>query len=357
MLRWTRRMKNILQSVLLIQLFLIFGGCQKEQAAKVETPAAVSATTTTATEATTAVISATVEVTSEAAAVVAPKAAIIEKDWLAKLLKQTNQVEYRQRNQNIWNQAEGELSFMKYDALQTKNSAMAEVVYRSGSTLDVRENTLIIFDEDPGKKKKAEDRVIIKSGQLTGRTKTELWIFTDAGLVQIKAKKGQVIVAKTAEAKVVVKNDRTVNIKVKAGTAEVIYKKDNEYTRLAVAENSDVSIKPSTELTSGVQVNADKVNELVTAQTNVAAVGQAELAIDFPADNALVQDSEIEVRGRLTGAGAKLLINGQLAEVSDASTFSKKINLQPGTNLIVFQLVRSDASVKFVKRSVRYQAK
>ncbi len=350
-------MKKFLKSVLLISLFLIFAGCQKEQPTKIETPVVTSATTPTASETTAVTASATAEVVSETASVATSKTSTLEKDWLAKLLKQTNQVEYRQRNQNIWNQAEGELAFMKYDALQTKNSASAEVIYQSGSTLDVRENTLIIFDEDPGKKKKTEDRVIIKSGQLTGRTKTELWVFTDAGLVQIKAKKGLTNAPKTAEAKVVVKNDRAVNIKVKNGMAEVIYKKDNEYARLAVAENSDVSIKPSTELTLGVQVNADKVNELVTAQTKVAAIAQAELAIDFPADNALVQDSEIEVRGRLTGAGAKLLINGQLAEVSEASAFSKKISLQPGTNLIVFQLVRSDSSVKFVKRSVRYQAK
>lgn len=347
-------MKNVLLRVLLIQLFLIFVGCQKEQPTKAPTPVVVSA----ATPAITSSMVSTTNVTSEAVQVARPKpAAAVERDWLAQLIKKTNQVEYRERNQNIWNQAEGELSFMKYDALQTKNSATAEVIYQSGSTLDVRENTLIIFDEDPGKKKKTEDRVIIKSGQLTGRTKTELWVFTDAGLVQIKAKKGQAAAAKTAEAKVVVKNDRAVNIKVKNGTAEVIYKKDNEYTRLAIAENSDISIKASTELTSGVQVNAEKVNELVAAQTKVVAAAQAELTIDFPADNALVQDSEIEVRGRLTGAGAKLLINGQLAEVSEASTFTKKIGLQPGTNLIVFQLVRSDASVKFVKRSVRYQVK
>lgn len=343
-------MKNVLQSTLLIQLFLILVGCHKEQPAKVETPVIVSATAAVAT-------SSTVETVSETTPVTTPKLSTTEKDWLAKLLKQTNQVEYRQRNQNIWNQAEGDLSFMKYDALQTKNSATAEVVYQSGSTLDVRENTLIIFDEDPGKKKKTEDRVIIKTGQLTGRTKTELWVFTDAGLVQIKAKKGQANITKTAEAKVVVKNDRAVNINVKNGTAEVIYKKDNNYARLTVAENSDVSIKPSTELTSGVQVNAEKVNELVAAQTKVAATVQAELVIDFPVDNALVQDAEIEVRGRLTGAGAKLLINGQLADISDSATFSKKISLQPGTNLIVFQLVRSDSSVKFVRRSVRYQAK
>lgn len=349
-------MKNIFYCAFLIQLLLIFNGCQKDQPAKVEIPLVVSAPATTEIAPTTT--SATTATTSETTPVVAtPKTVAAEKDWLAKLSKQTNQVEYRQRNQNIWNQAEGELSFMKYDALQTKNSATAEVVYQSGSTLDVKENTLIIFDEDPGKKKKAEDRVIIKAGQLTGRTKTELWVFTDAGLVQIKTKKGQANVTKTAEAKVVVKNDRAVNIQVKNGTAEVIYKKDNEYARLAVNENADVSIKPSTELTSGVQVNADKVNELVTAQIKVAAIAQAELAIDFPADNALVQDAEIDVRGRLTGAGAKLLINGQLVEISESSTFSKKISLQAGTNLIVFQLVRSDSSVKFVKRSVRYQAK
>lgn len=340
-------MKYTLKNVLIFAvLFLI--GCHKEQPVKTEQPVAI--VSGAAKTSNTAIVSATVTASATITTITEPV-----KDWLAKLLRQTNQVEYRKRNQNIWSRVEENSAFMKYDALQTKNASTAEVIYQSGSTLDVKENTLIIFDEDPGQKKKTEDRVIIKSGQLTGKTKTELWVFTDSGLVQIKAKKGGA--ANMAEAKVIIKKDRAINVKVNQGTAEIIYKKENEFTRVAVAEKSDITLKPSTEVTSGLQVNEATVRELATAQVKTAVTVQADLNVEYPSDNALVQESEIVVRGRLTGAGAKLLINGQLTEISEAGSFSKKINLQSGTNLIVFQIIRSDSTVKFVKRSVRYQAK
>ncbi|AZZ35291.1 hypothetical protein CIK05_00220 [Bdellovibrio sp. qaytius] len=333
-------MKYTLKNLIVLSFF-IFVGCQKAQQEKTEVPVvAVSETAKVSIDTTTA----------SSTAVTSPA---VEKNWLAKLLQQTNQVEFRKRNQNVWNQAEQSLAFLRYDALQTKNSSTAEVIYQSGSTLDVKENTLIIFDEDPGQKKKAEDRIIIKSGQLTGKTKTELWVFTDSGLIQIKAKKGAA--SKLAEAHIIVKKDRAITVKVNQGTAEIVYKKENEFTRVAVAEKADINLKPSTEVTSGLQVNEDKIQELANAQIKTVATAQADLSIESPADNALVNDEEIEIRGRLTGAGAKLLINGQLAEISDGGIFTKKIKLQAGTNLVVFQIVRSDGTVKFVKRNVRYQ--
>lgn len=322
-------MKSHSKTALFFVLLFTFAGCKNEPAPP---PPVVSVPTISQTAAVSQV-----QKSSEPA-----KTAPVATNWLAKLTQQSNQVEYRERAQNIWKPAEIDLTFLKFDALQTKGSSTAEVVYLSGSTLDVKENTLIIFDEDPGQKKKTEDRVIIKSGQLTGKTKTELWVFTDAGLVQIKAKK------KVAEARVVVKKDNAVDIKVKSGTAQVVYKKSGEFTRLEVNENADATIKASSEIL--------KPDELVAAQATAKAPTQANLEVEFPADNALVKESEIEVRGRVTGAGAKLLINGELVQVDDSLNFSKKINLQPGTNLLVFQLIRSDSSVKFVKRSVRYQA-
>lgn len=274
------------------------------------------------------------------------------KDWLAKLIQQSNQVEYRQRNQNIWQKTDGEATFMKYDALQTKNASTAQVTYQSGSVLDVKENTLIIFDEDPGRTKKTEDRVIIKSGQLTGKTKTELWVFTNSGLVQIKNKKGS---GKSAETKVTIEKDKSVNIDVKSGIAEIVYKNDNDYTRTLVSQNNQINLKPNTELTKGMQVDNEKIQELTRAMAKVTTHIQSDIAVEFPNDNTLVRESNLEVRGKVTGIGSKLLINGQLAELSESGQFKKTISLQTGTSLIIFQLIRSDASVKFVKRNVRYQ--
>jgi len=331
-------MYYFIKTVFLLSCFFAFTGCKRDQP--------LSESKDTVLETGTAVSHEQIEPTATASGIVVKKSDL--GNWLAKLTQQKNQVEYRQRNHNIWQPAEINLVFMKYDALQTKNSSLAEVIYQSGSILDIKENTLLIFDEDPGQKKKAKDRVIIKNGQLTGKTKTELWIFTDSGLVQIKAKKDSTDRTKQAEANVIVKNDKAVNVKVKRGSAEVIYKKAGEFNRVVIAENSDINIKPNSEVLT--------VNDLMTAQAQTKSAAQASLVIDFPADNALVKESQIETRGRLTGAGSKLLINGELVEISNESTFAKKITLQAGTNLIVFQLVRSDASVKFIKRNVRYQA-
>lgn len=324
-------MKSLSKSAFFSVLFLTFAGCQRE----LPPPSVVAIQPASQT----AVVSAVQNVEPA-------KTKPVTTNWLAKLAQQSNQVEYRERSQNIWKAAGVDLTFLKYDALQTKSSSTAEVIYLSGSSLEVKENTLIIFDEDPGQKKKAEDRVIIKTGQLTGKTKTELWVFTDAGLVQIKAKKN----SKPAEARIIAKKDNAVDIKVKSGTAQVVYKKSGEFTRLEVKENTDATIKPDSE-----KLNTE---ELVAAQATATATApvQANLEIEFPADNALLKESEIEVRGQITGPGAKLLINGELAQIGDSLGFSKKITLQPGTNLLVFQLIRSDSSVKFIKRSVRYQA-
>jgi hypothetical protein len=243
--------------------------------------------------------------------------------------------------------------FVRFDALQTQNQSSAKVVYQSGSGLDVKDNTLIIFDHDPGTKKKAEDRVIIKNGELVGSTKTELWIFTNAGLVQIKPEK-----QKAAKAKVsIAKNDKLA-VKVDSGSADVVFKgKEEKYEKIHVAEKSDVEIVSSVKLLdSSNTVSAPKLEEIASASEKVTKVTRAELKVDEPVDGAITSETEITAKGSLSDVGAKLLINGQLVEFQDNLSFSKKIVLQPGSNLIVFQLVRSDASVQFMRKTVRLQA-
>jgi hypothetical protein len=277
----------------------------------------------------------------------------IKQNWLAKLETSVNRVEFRQRNESIWKPAELGMVFVRFDALQTQNQSTAKVIYQSGSGLDVKDNTLIIFDHDPGTKKKAEDRVIIKNGELVGSTKTELWIFTNAGLVQIKPEK-----QKTAKAKVsIAKNDKLA-VKVDSGSADVVFKgKEEKYEKIRVAEKSDVEIVSSVKLLdSSSAVSAPKLEEIASASEKVTKVTRAELKVDEPVDGAITSETEITAKGSLSDIGAKLLINGQLVEFQDNLSFSKKIVLQPGSNLIVFQLVRSDASVQFMRKTVRLQA-
>lgn len=273
-------------------------------------------------------------------------------DWLAKLASIQNRVEFRQRNESIWKPSEIGMLFERFDALQTQSQSSAKVVYQSGSNLDVRDNTLLIFDHDPGKKKH-EDRVIVKNGELVGSTKTELWVFTNAGLVQIKPE----VKTKVAKAKVTVQTDKKIKVSVDTGTASVVYKGKEQFEKINVAPKADVEITSSVNLMDVSNVGAPaKMEEITAAVQKPVKVIKAELTVEQPTDGAVTSETEIEARGRLSAAGGKLLINGELAELKDDFSFSKKIKLQPGSNLIVFQVVRSDASVQFMRRNIRLQA-
>lgn len=276
-------------------------------------------------------------------------------NWLAKLDSMQNRVEFRQRNESIWKPTEIGMIFARFDALQTQNQASAKVVYQSGSNLDVKDNTLLIFDHDPGKKKKSEDRVIVKNGELIGSTKTELWVFTNAGLVQIKPEAK----TKIAKAKVSIQSDEKIQVKVDTGTADVVFKpKDNApFEKIHVAPKSDVEITSAVKLVDTTNsVSAVKLEEIAVAAEKVVKLTKAELIVEYPVDGAISSEAELTAKGRLTAAGGKLLINGEFVELREDFSFSKKITLQPGSNLIVFQVVRSDASVQFMRKSVRLQA-
>lgn len=265
---------------------------------------------------------------------------------LAVLKKLTNRADMRPREKTVWQAANVGAGFFKHDALQTHETANANIRYESGSQLDLKQNTLIIFDKDPGLNNQAADRVLLKNGELVGATKKELWVFTNAGLVQIKAvKKNQ-----QAQAVLKVGEEKKLKVTVNQGMAELILKKsEKEFQKFSLAEKSDFEFKPPVTL----NVATDNVDVLAKAAVEVKKTTSAELMIETPADDAVTTQEDFEVRGRMTEMGAKLLINGELAATADDLSFKKTLRLTDGANLVVFQLVRSDASVKFYRKNIR----
>ena len=275
-------------------------------------------------------------------------------DWLAELSDFKNNVNSRAREESIWKPVDKGMGFIRFDALQTQNSSAAKVTYKSGASLDVKQNTLLIFDYDPGKNKKNEDRVIMSKGELVGSTKTELWIFTKAGLVQIKNDSSKKSVAR---AKIVVGKANNLNLKVEQGNAEVIYKKQDEFKRIKVVEKSEIELSNTS---SGIDVEnftenkvMEQVQKVVEAEVQVKKMTKAQIEISNLTDGIVVENSTLELKGKLTAEGAALLINGEVASLDKDLKFSKNVSLQAGVNLIVFQVVRSDGTVEFVRRSVR----
>lgn len=278
-------------------------------------------------------------------------------DWLAQLSDFKNNVNSRAREESIWKPVDKGMGFIRFDALQTQDSSAAKVTYKSGASLDVKQNTLLIFDYDPGKNKKNEDRVIMSKGELVGSTKTELWVFTKAGLVQIKKNPTQKAVAR---ARIVVGDANKLNLKVEQGNAELIYKKQDEFKRIVVVEKSEIELRNTSSVVDIENFTESKVIEQVKqvlqAEVQVKKITKAQIEISNLVEGVVVESSALELTGKLTAEGATLLINGEVVGLDQNLKFTKNLSLQPGVNLIVFQVVRSDGTVDFVRRSVRLKA-
>lgn len=259
---------------------------------------------------------------------------------LAALKKLVNRADMRPHDKSVWQTAVTGTDFFKHDALQTHEGAYAQVKYESGSLLELKEKTLVIFDKDPGLTDRSSDRVVLKNGELVGTTKKELWVFTNAGLLQIKSnKKSQ------AKATLSINPERKLKITVNGGSAELVVKKnETEFQKFSLAEKSEFEFKAKSDT---------DVVAVTKASVDIKKSTVAELQIDSPAENTTVTDEKLDVKGRLTELGAKLLINGELTEIADDLTFKKSLVLASGTNLVVFQLIRSDATVKFYRKNVR----
>ena len=259
---------------------------------------------------------------------------------LAVLQKLVNRADMRPHDKSVWQTAVTGTDFFKHDALQTHEGAYAHVKYESGSLLELKEKTLVMFDKDPGLTERSSDRVVLKNGELVGTTKKELWVFTNAGLLQIKSNKKS-----PAQATLSINPERKLKITVYSGSAELIVKKnETEFQKFNLAEKSEFEFK--------AKADTDVI-AIAKASIDIKKSTLAELYIDSPTENATVTDEKFDVKGRLTELGAKLLINGELTDIADDLSFKKTLALVSGTNLLVFQLIRSDASVKFYRRNIR----
>ena len=195
-------------------------------------------------------------------------------NWLAELKEGTHTVDYRLHNESVWKKAEPGITFIRFDALQTQDDSKAKVLYKSGTQLDIKSNTMIIFDNDPGVDKNHEDRVVIKNGELVGTTRNELWVFTDAGLIQLKAEKNK---HKAAQARVTLQPHQKLKINVQTGQADVIYTDDKKIEKIQIAANKQIELNRPT-----IKLDEKKLQELIIAAPKIKTPIKSELIIENP---------------------------------------------------------------------------
>lgn len=269
--------------------------------------------------------------------------------WIATLKSSSNRVDFKSKSESIWQAVTVDMNFFKYDSLQTHQQSTALVRYQSRSEIEVKEKSLLVFDEDPGSKKRKIDRVILKTGDLLGKTSTELWILTDAGLVQISAGK-----LKLAKAQVQIKNEK-FKVKVDQGTALITVKtQNNEIQKISVSQNNSIDLNIKDQIQSLVSNGETTTNfeNIISLAAKIEQPTEQTVTLENVNETEITKNSAYQLNGRLSAVGAKLLINGELVPTNPDLSFSKFINLTKGSNLIVLQLIRSDSTTQFIRKKV-----
>ena len=277
------------------------------------------------------------------------KSTVNDQNWIAMLKSSTNRVDFKSKSDGTWQAVTSDMNFYKFDSVQTQQQSTALVRYQSKSELDVKEKTLLVFDEDPGAKKKKVDRVILKAGDLLGKTNSELWILTDSGLVQISADK-----LKPGKARVQIKNDQ-FKIVVDQGTALVTIKnKNNEIQKIAVTQNNSVNLDTKKQLLPIVNDNyADQTFDSVVNQAMaIEKPTEQKVDLDNVSETEFTKKTVYQLSGQLSAVGAKLLVNGEIVQVGPDLKFLKDVKLTKGSNLIVLQVIRSDSTTQFIRKKV-----
>lgn len=273
------------------------------------------------------------------------------RSYIAELTRFKPTVNYRRKEELTWQPVEAQLGFARKDALQTQTGASAEVRYNSGSTITLKENTLVVIDDDfhmQGKNK--EDRAYLRVGKLEGRAKRELWLLTTAGLVKLKpAEKSSVAVA-TLSSKA---DQGHVKLTLQKGQASVISRNPKgNITVQSINISTPVELPVTEKAAAPSSLNPDWEPFLKTARTTKLEVPKIQrLELLRPADQEVLSSSEVTVEGKLDGTGGKVLINGKLIPV-DAELFKSSVSLIPGANVISIQLIRDDGTTEFKRITV-----
>jgi hypothetical protein len=293
--------------------------------------------------------------------IAAATAAVIEKphNGLALIQSLNPRVDLRQRSESIWKETKSKTDLFRYDSIQTQEQGTAQLKFKSGATLAVSPRTLLVIDKDPieNSTEVKQDRVLVQSGKIQAETPKVMWILTPAGLIEVKANSGK---SKPGRAEVDLNTAEKIKITVDAGQVHYINPNrtfGGNFEKVEIAERNVLVLPlPQKPLFDSQSLNnptqEKNWGKLSSATATKIPSYRLEVSIATPTEGELLTSTQVELHGKVTGSGARILVNGQLTYPDRADEFSVKLTLKRGANIIVVQAIRPDNSVQFLRRSV-----
>lgn len=261
---------------------------------------------------------------------------------------------YRRRKEPEWKTPENLLSFCRFDSFRTDAGASAKIELVQGSEIDMGENSLVIIDPldklgQPG------DRAVLRNGAIAARTKKALWILTSAALVRlVPGKTG------TAKANLALQEGKSLRVAVASGEARAF----SRPTSGPAVPVKEISAGKAVVLTAAIPPAgwmgeesdwslAEKATRSLRDASSVPTKGVPTKAIELvlmsPENNSSLRAERTLIKGKVSGQGAEVRVNGKVAAVASDLTFSVPVELGLGVNNVVVELIQPRGEISFKK--------
>lgn len=259
---------------------------------------------------------------------------------VAELASFIKRVTFRRRQSLTWDEAARLLPLFSLDAVRTHAAATAEIEFKNGSDIHMREHSLVIINLSA----RGPDRALVRTGRLDAKTKRQLWLLTSAALLTIKPKSS----GAQAKATLELEEGKKLSLTLKEGwgawfpsrTLGTVAVKDGKI--LNTGKTVSLAAPAATERFGFDKEVAwptePELEEASRELTSISPAVKPDFQILSPADSSEVITKWVDVRGTVTTKDASLFVNGKQVKVNARMEFSTRVTLSLGVNPILVQL-------------------
>lgn len=300
-------------------------------------------------------------------------------------------VEFKRNKDLYWQVVQTGMPFYENDSILTLENGHAVIKLENGETIEIAKNSGVTLNNFAAKRLQqfTINNLTLKNGQVRVQTGKEFWAFLPNGVLKFRAKAAQ----EDAELSLGFNVGKKAEIKLARGQGVFLKKDSDRLKKVVLKERQSLSVNlPEFENLSANTKALDEAEEIPISEgdiidesgptktalknstlpqttprkpasvkdliakpksvksntaNKIAAIPKIDFAVDFPPNETEVSEKQITVRGHVTEPGAKISINGASTEIGGDLSFEKTVNLDPGSNQIVFQLIGPTGYSKF----------
>lgn len=278
----------------------------------------------------------------------------LPQEWsIARIYALDPEVKVRRRTELGWEAAYVWLPLFLSDVIRTETDASASLYFRGGSRVEVGNDTLVVIAEplaELGKSARYVDRGIFRRGVGKAETHRELWLMTAAAVVRLRGERYPAV------AKISVEEGRSVDITLSKGEGEVLVTQSpgsrTVTGRIELTMDKVVSVAAPVTLPS-FGMDTDGLSWPDSSRQVASPSPDRELLVASPRNNSEVRGNFVEFRGKITGPGTKLSINGTEVGFARDLTFKHRVPLNLGANTVVVELIQPKGNATYRNWTIR----